>query len=213
MYNNCIQFQKNQEAQGLVMKSLRTLIIFLVMSSIFLAACSSLFSPVALEAHRWGSLTIHPGYDYVERNKGDHTWRITYETTEISTFYGLVRHTSRIKGSKFPMLTHDILVTFGDYADPSLVRTSVSNQRFIWRTTTDTPPKGRINLIHAMPMNEDMLLALYEIKHGDLVTIKGYEINDIRFFKNDRFQGTWQDAGCNTLLVSEVIILNAEESP
>jgi hypothetical protein len=213
MYNNRIQFLKNQEAQGLVMKSLRTLIILLVISSIFLSACSSLFSPVAREAHQWGSLIFHPGYDHVERNQSNQTWKISYENTEVSSFTGVVRHTSRINQNQYPMLTHDILVTFGDYADSSLVRTSVNNHRFIWSATTDTFPTGRINLIHAMPMNEDMLVALYGIKHGDQVTIKGYEIYDIRYYRGDVYKGKWKDAGCNTLLVSEVIIQNAEESP
>lgn len=111
------------------------------------------------------------------------------------------------------MLTHDILVTFGDYADPALVRTSVSNHRFIWSSTTDKRPQGRINLIHAMPINEDILISLFNIKYGDVVTIKGYEIDDISYYKSEHFEGKWKDAGCNTLLVSEVIILNEEESP
>ena len=62
-------------------------------------------------------------------------------------------------------------------------------------------------------MNEEMLTALYAIKHGDQVTIKGYEIYDIRYFRDNKYHGTWKDAGCNTLLVSEVIIQNEGESP
>lgn len=195
------------------MKPLRNPVLLLVIFSVLLTACSSLFSPAAREARQWGSLIIHPGYDYIERSQSDQTWKISYETTKVSTFTGTVRHTSRINEAKFPMLTHDILVTHGDYADPGLVRTSVSNHRFLWRSTTDIPPKGRINLIHAMPMNEEMLTALYAIKHGDQVTIIGYEINDINYFRHDVYHGTWKDAGCNTLLVSEVINLTAEESP
>jgi hypothetical protein len=195
------------------MKTLRTLIVIIGIASIFLAACSSLFSPIALEAHRWGSLIIHPGYDFIEREQRNQTWKISYETTQVSTFSGVVRHTSRINENQFPMLTHDILVTFGDYADSSLVRTSVNNHRFMWSSTTDTYPAGRINLIHAMPMNEEIVLDLYDIKYGDLVTIKGYEIYEIRFFRNDQYAGKWKDAGCNTLLVSEVTILKTEELP
>jgi hypothetical protein len=195
------------------MKTLRTLIVMIGIASIILAGCSSFFSPMALEAHRWGSLIIHPGYDFIERNQRNQTWKISYETTQVSTFSGVVRHTSRINENQFPMLTHDILVTFGDYADSSLVRTSVSNHRFLWSSTTETYPAGRINLIHAMPMNEAMMSALYDIKYGDQVIIKGYEIYDIHYFRNDRYAGKWKDAGCNTLLVSEVMIINAEESP
>jgi hypothetical protein len=195
------------------MKSPRTLIVTLAISTIILSACSSLFSPLAREAHRWGSLVIHDGYHYVERNHGWQTWKISYETTKVSTFSGVVRHTSRIRENKFPMLTHDILVTFGEYADPALVRTSVNNHRFIWSSTTDKAPEGRINLIHAMPLNEDILISLFNIKHGDVVTIKGYEIDDISYYKNEHFEGKWKDAGCNTLLISEVIILNVGESP
>lgn len=176
-----------------------------ILLSLLLCGCS-LFTPIMLEQHQWGSLTIHEGYRSISQEHSDVTWNLTYEFATQNTFSGLVRHTSRINESQYPMLTHDILVTSGDYADASLVRTSVMNHRFTWSSKTSSWPKGAINLLHTMPKNEEMVDALYSVKYGDIVSIKGYEIYTIDRFKNGLYKGQWKDSGCNTLLVTEVVI-------
>jgi hypothetical protein len=108
------------------------------------------------------------------------------------------------------VLTHDILVASGDYADRRLVRTSVINHHFTWRATTDTPPEGRINLLHAVPADEEIYEQLLTIRRGDEVTIGGREILAIRTYDHaGHYLGKWEDAGCNTLLV-ELVRINDE---
>jgi hypothetical protein len=179
--------------------------ILAALISLIIGACS-IFTPLMLEQHQWGSLTLHPGYQYVSQEHSDSTWELSYELNKIHTFEGQVRHTSRINESKFPMLTHDILITSGEFSDSDIVRTSVMNHRFIWSSNTAQQPQGTINLLHTMPIDEATLNGLYEIKHGDSVTVKGYEIYTIKYNKDGLYKGMWKDSGCNTLLVTEVII-------
>lgn len=180
-----------------------------IIFSLLLGSCS-LFSPIQLEQHQWGSLILHQGYQYVTQEYSNSTWELMYELNTVQTFSGLVRHTSRISEGKFPMLTHDILITSGDFSDSSLVRTSVMNHRFTWSSQTQERPHGTINLLHTMPKDEDTLNGLYSIKLGDTVIVRGYEIYTIKYFKDGIYRGIWKDAGCNTLLVTEVIV---QESP
>jgi hypothetical protein len=81
----------------------------------------------------------------------EQTWKISYEFAGATQFSGLVRHVSPIRMGQFPMLTHDILVTSGDFADSSLVRTNVSNHHFTWFCDCGTQPRGTINLLHTVP--------------------------------------------------------------
>jgi hypothetical protein len=45
------------------------------------------------------------------------------------------------------ILTHDILVTSGDYAEPDVVSTSVFCHLFTWRSSSTVHPSGRINYL------------------------------------------------------------------
>lgn len=106
------------------------------------------------------------------------------------------------------MLSHDILVTSGDFDDSSIVRTSVSNHRFYWYSDQQNRPQGSINLLHTVPSTEELYHQLAQIRKGDRVRIKGIEILDInRYDQQGDFRGSWADAGCNTLLVTSVEIL------
>lgn len=130
---------------------------------------------------------------------------ISYETSSKRDFSGLVRHTSAIHERTFAILTFDILVTSGDFANPDLVQTSVSNHHFSWRSTTDTDPAGSINLLHTVPINEEVNQALRSIREGDNVVITGYDIYQIQGYDSDgTYIGFWQDTGCNTTLVTKV---------
>ncbi len=191
------------------MKIIRFIVVSL--TCILLSSCS-IFSPVMLEQHKWGSLEMQDGYRYITQEHSNTEWYISYESDTINTFSGIVRHTSRINEGKFPMLTHDILVTSGDFSDASVVRTSVMNHRFFWSSRLPTRPNGTINLLHTFPLDEQVLTDLYAIDHGDTVTIRGYEILSIDRRKNASFRGTWKDSGCNTLLVTEVIIHEEPEN-
>jgi len=109
---------------------------------------------------------------------------------------------------QIPILTHDILVTSGEYADPDVVTTSVSNHRFTWRSSSTAEPRGAINLLHTVPATEEVYLQLREIQSWNEVVIAGREILRIDALDADgRYLGHWQDSGCNALLVQSVTMV------
>ncbi len=153
-------------------------------------------------------LTIDSGFYNIQDTSQD-SWKIEYDFTRDSTFSGLVRHVSPIRLSQFPMLTHDILVTSGDFADSSLVTTDVSNHHFSWFSPNKSTPKGTINLLHTVPLNLTIYQQLLQIQDGTHVQISGREILRINAFnpEGERFSW-WEDNGCNSILVKSVTILN-----
>ncbi len=153
------------------------------------------------------SWKIDSAFTSVENNDGE-IWKIRYESKNPTLFEGLVRHASPIHERAFPLLSHDILVTSGEFANPSIVRTSVSNHRFYWYAQQSNRPSGTINLLHTVPSTEEIYNQLTQIRQGDTVRVKGIEILDIaRYDQQGEFRGSWADAGCNTLLVISVEIL------
>ena len=152
------------------------------------------------------SLTVSASYEEIET--GGQYWRITYERRGDSEFAGRVRHVSPIREGRLRILTHDILVTSGDYADPNIVRTSVSNHRFRWRSSASADPNGKINLLHTVPASEEIYQKLLAIRTADDVVITGREVLDINVYNQDGDHvGGWKDTGCNTLLVNSVTIV------
>ena len=163
---------------------------------------SSFFGAVGPD---FASVTISDSYEEIANE--DLYWEITFENGAPSQFSGIVRQVVPIRTGRVEILTHDILVASGDYADRSQVRTSVINHHFTWRATTDTPPEGQINLLHAIPADEAIYEQLLSIRRGDEVIIGGREILVIRTYDHaGRYLGKWEDAGCNTLLVESVRI-------
>ncbi len=136
------------------------------------------------------------------------SWKITYEKPADSQFSGLVRGVFPIREGTFRILTHDVLVTSGQYADPAIVSTSVLNHHFTWRSTSTAHPTGTINLLHTVPASQDIYRQLLEIRSDDEVTIGGREILTIQAYGRDgTYLAEWHDTGCNSLLVKSVSIL------
>jgi len=140
-------------------------------------------------------------------------WEVQFEGIGESKFIGIVRHISPIRIHEFRILTHDILVTTADFSNPDIVDTNVIDHKFFWKSNQTTSPNGSINLIHAFPANKEIYQELLSIQNWDTVKITGREIYNIKSYQTDEtFLGTWQDAGCNTLLIESVsIIQNTEE--
>jgi hypothetical protein len=150
---------------------------------------------------------IDHAFTSVEDADGE-IWKIRYESRNTTAFEGLVRHTSAINERAFPLLSHDILVTSGEFADKSIVRTSVSNHRFYWYSEQSSRPQGKINLLHTVPASPEIFEQLTAIRYGQQVRIRGIEILDIAYYdRQGEYRGAWADAGCNTLLVTSVEIL------
>jgi hypothetical protein len=140
---------------------------------------------------------------------GERNWTFSYEIIGKNSFSGLVRHVSPIRMSQFPFLTHDILITSGDYANPNLVKTSVINHHFTWYSAEKANPAGTINLLHTVPINDEVYRQLMQIQNGQQITVKGTEIYRIDLLKPDGSPDQWwQDSGCNSILVKSVTILD-----
>jgi hypothetical protein len=153
-------------------------------------------------------LTIDSGFYNIQDTNQD-AWKIEYDYPQDSTFTGLVRHVSPIRLSQFPMLSHDILVTSGDFADSSTVTTDVSSHHFVWYSPGKSSPKGTINLLHTVPLDMTIYQQLLQIRDGQHVKISGREILRINAYDSEgtRF-AWWEDNGCNSILVKSVTILN-----
>ncbi len=153
------------------------------------------------------SLVISNSYEKIASD--DLYWEVQFEGQGHTKYIGTVRHVSPIRINEFKILTHDILVTTADFSDPELVDTSVVNHKFIWKSTNSEQPTGSINLIHAVPATKAIYQQLLTIDNWDIVNISGREIYSIKTYQIDEtFLGTWIDAGCNTLLIDSVTILN-----
>ncbi len=179
-------------------------LLLLLLLVIFNHEIYSLVSDHALED--FDSMTVSNGFHHIVLADG-RSWNIDYEKNPDQSFSGKVRHISPIRTGKFAILSHNILVTVGDFQDPSAVFTRVSNHHFFWRSLIGTHPGGSINLLHTLPMNQTVFTQLQQIKNGDMVTIRGYEIYRIDgWASSGKYIGYWKDSGCNTILVTEVFI-------
>jgi hypothetical protein len=159
------------------------------------------------EVNNYAEITVSDGFHHIQMKNGQ-SWDISYEANHDRNFTGLVRHASTINEPAFAILSHDILVTSQDYANPSLVDTSVSNHHFTWISKTNSDPVGTINLLHTLPMNDDIKKQLDAIKVGDSVIITGWDIYQIQGYDSTgKYIGYWEDSGCNTLLVTAVQVV------
>jgi hypothetical protein len=178
------------------------LVIALVGGVIYYTANTDFFGMAGPD---FNSLAISDSYQQFKA--ADLSWKVTYEKPADSQFSGLVRGVFPIREGTFRILTHDILVTSGQYADPAIVSTSVLNHHFTWRSTGTAHPTGTINLLHTLPASQDIYRQLLEIRSDDEVTIGGREILTIQAYdRAGTYLGEWHDTGCNTLLVKSVSI-------
>jgi hypothetical protein len=155
------------------------------------------------------NLVISNSYEKISAE--DMYWEVQFEGIGETKYIGTVRYAAPIRIKEFRILTHDILVTTADFANPDLVSTNVIDHKFFWKSESNSPT-GSINLIHAIPVNKSIYQELLKIENGDIVKITGREIYTIKAYQADgNFLGTWQDAGCNTLLVESVSILKTPD--
>jgi hypothetical protein len=164
-------------------------------------------NPFAVSPPDFKDYQINSNYTLVQRKDGAY-WTISYEKLNYTTFSGLVRHASAIRNGDFALLTHDILITSGDFANPKIVRTSVYDHHFTWVSSVSEHPQGTINLLHTVPLNDAIYQQLIKVNNGQKVAISGAEILRIDAYKPDgKLISYWQDSGCNTLVVTSVEIL------
>jgi hypothetical protein len=153
----------------------------------------------------FAGLDIAPDYSHVSAPDG-RSWDVAFEYSDDSYFSGIVRHVSTWDEASIPFMTHDILVTTGEFASRGTVDTLVINHKFFFHYKNG-PPKGTINLLHIFPASEEIYRQLLKIKDWDQVTISGREIYRIDI--NDaqgKNKGGFMDHGCNSILVTSVIV-------
>ena len=139
-------------------------------------------------------------------------WEVQFEGQGQSKYIGTVRHVSPIRINEFKILTHDILVTTGDFSNPDVVETNVIDHKFFVKSPDTKSPTGTIHLIHAVPANKGIYQQLLLITNRDIVKLTGREIYTVKAYEMDEtFLGTWMDIGCNTLLVETVSVLKATD--
>ena len=158
-------------------------------------------------------LTFSNGYSDIAAPDG-RTWKVTFEFPKDSKFTGIVRHTSRWYDSSVPFMSHDILVTTGDFASQEFVDVSVFDHKFFYHyQDRDNPPQGSINLLHIFPASKEVFEQLKQIQDWNNVSIRGREILKIDLFDAEgKSKGFLMDMGCNTILVTSVTV-NAEGTP
>lgn len=201
------QMQKKPQNIGVVIEGFLIIILLLTAG---LVAINNAEKIKAFFFSNWFSdfstMQVTDGFHQVSIPNGNH-WSIKYEADHEVIFEGQVKVNYPIRENGFEIMTQDILVTSGDYSNPDLVKTDVSNHHFMYRILTDQQVIGTINLLHTLPMNEDINQQLMQIKPGDTVTIKGWEILNLTGWDKDGNPlGTWQDAGCNTTLITQVVV-------
>lgn len=178
-------------------------VIIIASAFIYFRMNTSLFG---LTGTDFDQLVISNSYELISAE--DMYWEVQFEGIGESKYIGTVRHAAPIRINEFRILTHNILVTTADFANPDIVNTSVIDNKFFWKSTSTDSPTGSINLIHAIPSTKAIYQELLKIQLWDIVKITGREIYTVKAFQTDEiFLGTWLDTGCNTLLIESVTIL------
>lgn len=156
-------------------------------------------------------LVITDTYEHISMPDG-RTWDVVYEFPSDSTFTGVVRHTSLWLDPSAPFMSHDILVTTGEFTSRASVDVSVMGHKFFYHWK-GIEPTGTINLLHIFPASADVFEQLAQIRKWDNVTISGREIYKInKYDSSGKYVGYMSDAGCNTILVKSVTV-NAVGTP
>lgn len=163
--------------------------------------------PTALGGTRpdFADFSLSADYRHLTRLSDDAAWTIEYEQRPPTVFIGTVRFVEHWHDGSMPFMTHDVLVTTGDYADSQLVTTHVVDHHFTWVAAHQ--PSGTINLLHILPYSAAIYDQLLELEDWQVVRISGPEILRItRLDADGQPTSYWQDAGCNTTLVTFVEI-------
>jgi hypothetical protein len=123
-------------------------------------------------------------------------WTIVLETPIPSEYVGTVR--SRWYYGDQPPLISDVLVASGELAEAGCQAGQDGHMAW-WRDCQPGPDDLFANL-HVIPFDDDIDTWIRRIAVWDRVTIRGYEVLKVTYPDGS----TWQDAGCNTLIVTWV---------
>jgi hypothetical protein len=181
--------------------------IISILFLLFLCSCGNNASAKA----PFADLTISTNHSQISAPDG-RSWKVAFEYPTDTTFTGVIRNVTQWHDSSLPFMTHDILVTSGDYASRGKVDTIVINHKFIFHYKNG-PPNGTIHLLHIFPASEEIYKQLLEIHDWNRVSISGREIKKVELFNAEgKNTGYFTDMGCNSILVKAVTV-HAEGTP
>jgi hypothetical protein len=185
------------------------ILIFLLLGMLAFGAYYSLNSDFfGLAAPPLEELTFSQDYQHISAPDG-RTWSIQFEYDQRSIFRGVVRYVSHWREEDIPFATHDILVTSGEFTSRARVHVSVLFHTFTFRYDENPYPSGTIHLLHIVPATPEIYRQLLQVREWNSVEISGREILRIeRYAPDGRFLSYWQDAGCNSILVDSVTLLD-----
>ena len=153
----------------------------------------------------FAGLTFSTDFTHITAPDG-RAWGVSFEYPNGATFRGVIRHVSRWHESSLPFMTHDILITTGDFASKGTVNVFVVNHKFIYHYAEGSP-SGSINLLHIFPASEEIYKQLLQVKDWNEVSISGREIDTIDMLDAEGAnRGYFKDHGCNSILVTSVTV-------
>ena len=102
-------------------------------------------------------------------------YRATWSEEKI--YSGYVRYAGRAKNKYVPFMTNEVILTTGDFADPSLVTIGrVRNHSTFWGAKKQ--PKGTLYFVHCIPLNVSLLSELEKIEEGQWIKLIGKQAVD-----------------------------------
>ena len=85
---------------------------------------------------------------------------------------GDIRYLSRAYTKSVPMVIYDVVLTSGEFSDPSIVEIeSTGGGNFYWRAGKQ--PQGTLVVLHVIPENEVVLRSLEAVDEGSRIEIVG----------------------------------------
>lgn len=91
---------------------------------------------------------------------------------EPATYSGDIRYIGRAYTKYAPFITHDAVITTGEFSDPKIVEIApIKNGNTYWRA--NKRPQGTLVVLHFVPGNVEIHDALADLTAGNTVTIKG----------------------------------------
>lgn len=103
----------------------------------------------------------------------------TAQWGEPTEYQGDLRVLSRAYHRAAPFITHEAVVTTGQFSNPEIVNVSPIRQgSMVW--TAKVQPQGTLIVLHFIPANHEVLASLQSLDSGDRAILEGREIVDQR---------------------------------
>ena len=132
---------------------------------------------------------------------------VSYEADwsyDQSIYSGDIRFVHRADLPGLPIVTHEVIITTGEYSDPEFVSiTPIKNGTMRW-SAPSRPETGSLDVLHFIPINKSVLQSLDEIEEGDVITVYGYTEEDRIIRGSDGSMGGLRHDGHEFILVEKI---------